>query len=330
MRRLAILIAFVLVLSVPLSVADTPDSYSQNIHTAHYPQITIPGKNNTSFNITYFGIGVAIPSLGIKAISPFEKQNWQMVQTSNHSVSYSTNLNLADNLNLGDSINSLGEHIKSMLEDKNFNVSVYVNFSKYSGLSNSLSAYNGSVNSNNLTVNSLRNNTIEINSSVVTHFSVGIPVKLFLLQEISGFVSTSNHNLSFTQFVANLRDRNTHGMGIALGESSVLKRASGLYWWVPNYSLNQNSHPLNTTLLIKNGNPFLIFGYDLPANQTGEFDQDPFFTMVGASFGHVVFVKIISNVENYILQNSEYFAVGLAIGSGLIFVAYAGYRRKRY
>ncbi len=330
MRKLAILFAFVLVLSVPVSAADTPDTITQHVHVGNYPQLTIPGANNTSFNITYYGIAIDLPSLGVKAISPFEKQDWQVSHPNNLSVSYRTSLNLGENLNLGDSLKNLGDQLKSVLEDKGFNVTVYVNFSKYSGSVRSLDAVNYTDMQNNVTVQSLRNNTIEINSSIVTHFQVSIPVKLFLIQQISGLVTTSNHNLSFSQFVAKIDSRSNEGKGIALGLSSSLSRASGLYWWVQNYSFNSNSQPLNTTLLVKNGNPYLMFGYDIQANKSGEVEQDPYFTMLGGNFAHVHFEKIVSNVENYILQNSEYFAVGLSIGSALILIAYTGYRRKRF
>lgn len=330
MRKIAILLALVLVLSVPLSAADAPQEGSENISLATYPQITIPWKNNTTFNITYSGVGISIPILGVKGIEPFEKRSWAVSNSASGNVSYNTNISLSDALNLGDStLNSLSKPFKSALEDNNFNVTVYVNFSRYSSAENSLNAYNGSF--NNVSVNSLVNNTIEINTAIVAHFSIPVNARLFLIQQISGFDKNLNHNMSFTQFVAHTRNSSTSGYGIALGSQSNLSHAKGLYWWTTNYSLNKSLQPLATTLLVSNGNPYLIFTYNLPANRSGIFQQDPFFTMLGGSLGSVQFVKKgITVVANYILENAEYFSIGLVLGSILIIGAYSGYRRNRY
>lgn len=321
LQKLVILLAVVLVLSVPLSAADTPDSSDQSIQVGSYPQITIQGKDNTTFNVTYYGIAVSIPVAGLNAVSRFEDQSWQMTSTSQDSVSYKASMNLGDLIGQ--------EKLPKMLDGHgNMNITVYVNFSKYSGNSSSVSIYNYSGLGGNVTFPSLRNNTIEINSSIVTHFSVPFLVKIFLLQKISGLDRISNKTMVFTQFITKLHERSTSGMGIAFGYRAGLEKALGLYWWGQNYTINNSPQQLNTTLLIKNGNPYLMFGYNLPANRTGKVDQDPFFTAVGASFSKVPLVKAVATVENYILQNSEYFAAGLMVGTILIGIAYAGHRRR--
>lgn len=329
MKKLAVFIAIGLILMVPASFAYAPSDISDHIEVNSYPQITVISKGNTSFNISFYGLAFNIPFLGLKGFAQFEKENWHIVHNGNETVSYSTSLNLQDSLENGDN-GSLSDNLNKILGDKKMNVTVFVNISKYSDSSSILDIYNNTSAVNNATIRSLTVNTLEINSSIITHFKLPFPMRISLVQQLSGKLD-SNHLLGFSKFAAKLRDKNTAGNGISFGNTGDLNRSYGLYWWMGNYSINNNVMPLMTTLAVKNSSPYLVFVYNIPGNRTNSLQQDPFFTLLGGNLAKIPIVtKTVAKIENYILQNSEYFAAGIIAGTALILVSYTGYRRRRF
>lgn len=331
MRRIAVVVALAIILLIPVSSAYVPADTSEKINVNSYPQITILTKSNTSFNITFFGLAVNIPALGMKGLAKFENEDWHIHGTGNRSVSYSTNVNLLDSLSQSDSAQTQNDNTNSFIEDNSMMVTVFVNISKYTGNGSTLNIFNGSSTNHAASVSSLAQNTIEINSSIVTHFKSKVPMVLSLVQKISGQLSDSPLRMPVAQFIARLDNHRSTGMGIAFGATANLSRAYGLYWWMSNYTLNSNLHPLNMTLIVKDNSPYVAFSYEIPSNRTSNIEQDPYFTMLGGLLVNFPIVqKTVKQIESYILQNAEYFAAGILAGTVLIFGAYAGYRRRRF
>lgn len=328
MRKAAVIFVLALFLLVPLSVAYDPGTQAGDINVADYPQITIQGAKNITFNVTFFGLGIIIPALNIKHLVRFDSADWNVKSLGQNGVSYSTTVNMIPEPGEDSLVSSTNVTSGSLLSNiKSFNVKVYVNISKFSRSGAILRVLSNDLADSNLRFQNLSVNTIEINNTIIAP-KLPTPYKLMLVQRVTGKQSQTGAFLQPNLFNAKLVQKETSG--IAFSESHNLSRALGLYWWIHNYTLNSNIKPVDAVLSSTTQTPFLNFSYNLSGNQTNRMDQDPFFTVISGNLVKSTIVsKKLVDFEKYILANSEYFSIGVIVGSLFIFTAYIGYRRRR-
>ncbi len=316
-----LLVPFIVFLVIaPVGIVHFRSDDHENISALNYPELNITGIGNTSYTISYVGIGFRASFMNYHMVS-FRDKEWNRTENSN-GISYHASFDLFGN--------SFMEKEFGFREfPKEFGVTVFINFTKYTGNYSRVIIGGNSTVKGNITVDQIENKTIEMSSTIITNSKIPFPLKLFLIQKISGFDLSTHQNFTFSQFMVRTDNHGNRWDGIGLMSSHHIKGTRAIYWWSSEYSMAGLTFPLATVISPSHGSIYVGFVYSIPSNQKGKIGQDPYFTFVSHSISHLPIKGAVKKIVNYVAQNETYFSIGLILGSALILSAYVSYRRRR-
>lgn len=307
-------VLFLLVAGPALSYAQTPQHPAGNITPFSYPTVEITINKTTSFNLSLEYVclvrNISNHTFFYSAVLRMGKWN---VNTNGDNISYSSTLYMrpeipgklltAGNRNPGHSQKPLTVHMQ-------------VNITKSSSVP-LMNTSNQSVNSTMKITYYLKFNT-EIPGSGYVVIAQGIAENgkfhLFNLVPHNNEWAKINHDFDHGLIFSNETTNNTFAE----------------FWWMNSYQLNGKQQNLSSNFTIGNKKESLIFFRYNYTDGIRTVFQDPYFTIYGLNiFSYPILKQDLEKAYNFIIIHLEELIAGSAIGSALIGMTYASYRRRR-
>jgi|GEM_PF-3532026 len=316
LKRLLVLSVLFLLAAVPaVSLAQIPQQPAGNITPFSYPTVEITVNKTTSFNLSLETILLA---RNIDNHPYFYSANLKMgkwnARSNGDNISYSSTLYLTPKFS-GRVINEGNPNINNMIKPPT--VHVEVNITR-SGSDQLISVGNTSINSTMEITYYLRFNTVIPGSGYVV-----------IAQGIA-------ENSRFNFFTLRPQDRGTyiHGKDFGRGlifSNSTTNNTFAEFWWKNTYELNGIQQNVSSNYTISNNRESLIlFRYNYTDGIRTVF-QDPYFTIYGLNiFSYPIVKQELNRAYNFLIIHLEELIAGSAIGSGIIGMTYASYRRRRF
>ncbi len=316
LKRLIVLSVLFLLVAVPaVSYAQAPQHPSGNIMPFSYPTVEITVNKTTSFNLSLETILLVrdIDNHHFAYSAILRMGRWN-ARSSNDNISYSSTLFLRPyNPQL---MISPGSPFPKSLQQP-LTVHVEVNITK-SGSAPYVSVGNNSINS-----------TLEI--TYYLKFNNKIPG--------SGYVVIAQgiaENSRFNPFTLKPQNNGYSIRGHDFGRGLVFSNNTtnntfAEFWWKNTYELNGITQNVSTNYTISNNRESLIlFRYNY-TNGISTLFQDPYFTLYGLNiFSYPIIKQDLDRAYNFIIIHIEELIAGVGIGTGLIGMTYASYRKKKF
>ena len=316
LKRLLVLSVLFLLVAVPaVSYAQVPQHSSGNIMPFSYPTVEITVNKSTSFNLSLERI-LLVREIGNHhfAYSATLRMGRWNARSSGENISYSSTLFMRPD-NPGSLMSPGNPFPKSMQEP--LTVHVEVNITRY-GSAPYVNVGNNSINS-----------TLEI--TYYLKFSKEVPGNGYVVIA-QGIAENSRFNF-FT-----LKPQNNgpvmHGQDFGRGlvfSNNTTNSTFAEFWWKNTYELNGITQNVSSNYTISNNRESLIlFRYNYTDGISTVF-QDPYFSLYGLNiFSYPVIKQELDRAYNFLIIHVEELIAGVGIGTGLIGMSYASYRRRKF
>ncbi|MCL4341600.1 MAG: hypothetical protein M1431_05870 [Candidatus Thermoplasmatota archaeon] len=316
MKRLMVLSVMFLLVAVPaVSYAQVPQHPSGNIMPFSYPTVEITVNKTTSFNLSLEKI-LLVRDINNQhfAYSAILRMGRWNAKSSSDNISYSSTLFMRPDIT-GSMMSPGNPFPKSMQQP--LTVHVEVNITRYG---NNSYPYVG---------NNSINSTLEI--TYYLKFSKQVPGTGYVVIA-QGIAENSRFNFFTLKPQVNSFDRHGHDFGRGLVFSnSTTNSTFAEFWWKNNYELNGITQNVSSNYTISNNRESLIlFRYNY-TNGVSTIFQDPYFTIYGLNiFSYPVIKQELDRAYNFLIIHIEELIAGVGIGTGLIGMTYASYRRRKF
>lgn len=314
-RLLALSVLFLLVTLPALSYADVPHHPAGNITPFSYPTVEISVNKTTSFNLSLETI-ILVRYIDNHpyAYSALMKMGRWVDQSRGDNISYSSILYMKPQIP-GQVIRKGNPFPSSMQKPLEVHVEVNISRSSSEPFSN--------------TGNNSINSTMEI--SYYLKFNTEIPGSGYVVLA-QGIAENSRFNL-FT-LRPQIEEHAVHGKAFGRGlifSNKTTNNTFAEFWWENAYELNGVQQNVSSNYTISNNMESLIlFRYNYTDGISTVF-QDPYFTIYGLNiFSYPIIKQDLDRAYNFIIIHLEELIAGTVIGSGLIGMTYASFRRRRF
>ena len=308
-------VLFLLVAVPAVSYAQVPQHPAGNIMPFSYPTVEITVNKTTTFNLSLETILLVrdIDNHSFAYSATLRMGRWT-ARSSSDNISYSSNLFMRP-VNPGLTKSPGNPFPKSM--ENPLTVHVEVNISR-SGSAPYVAVGNNSINS-----------TLEI--TYYLKFSKEVPGSGYVVIA-QGIAENSKFN-PFTLRPQNDRPEmpgHDFGRGLVFSNSTT-NNTFAEFWWRNTYDLNGIQQNVSSNYTISNNRESLIlFRYNY-TNGISTVFQDPYFTIYGLNiFSYPIIKQDLDRAYNFVIIHLEELIAGVGIGSGLIGMTYASYRRKKF